>query len=152
MGVTSSYSSKKGGKWQVCVDYRELNLEKMKDHFPLPFVDQVLDSLVGKKYFSFFDRFSGYNQIIIAPKIRKRPNSCALGEDMLTLFFPLGYAMLQLLSKELSLAYSQTFQMTAWRYTWIILLLMVHNLMKNCRIYYRDVKIKVCPCIVRNVS
>ncbi len=38
----------------------------IKDHFLLPFIDQVLDSLVGKKLFSFLDGFSGYNKIRIA--------------------------------------------------------------------------------------
>ena len=59
---------KKNGKWHICVDYRELNKENQKYHFPLPFIDQVLDTLVGKKLFSFLDGFSGYNQIQIAPE------------------------------------------------------------------------------------
>lgn len=59
---------KKGRKWKVLVDYRELNKATKKDHFPLPFIDQVLDNLVGKKYFSFLDGFSGYNHIQISPK------------------------------------------------------------------------------------
>ena len=59
---------KKNGKWRVCVDYRALNKETQKDHFPLPFIDQVLDNLTGKKYFSFLDGFNGYNQIQIAPQ------------------------------------------------------------------------------------
>lgn len=59
---------KKNGKWRICVDYRELNKATKKDHFPLPFIDQVLDGLTGKKFFSFLDGFSGYNQIQISPE------------------------------------------------------------------------------------
>jgi hypothetical protein len=59
---------KKNRKWRVCVDYRSLNKATQKDHFPLPFIDQVLDSLSGKKFFSFLDGLSGYNQIKIAPQ------------------------------------------------------------------------------------
>jgi len=59
---------KKNGKWCICVNYRELNKETQKDHFPLSFIDQVLDTLAGKKLFSSLDGFSGYNQIQIAPE------------------------------------------------------------------------------------
>ena len=48
-----------------CVDFRELNKATLRDYFPLPFIDQVLDTLSGKKYFSFLDGYSGYNQIQI---------------------------------------------------------------------------------------
>jgi hypothetical protein len=53
------------GKWRICVDFWELNKATLNDYFPLPFIDQVLDTLSGKKYFSLLDGYSGYNQIII---------------------------------------------------------------------------------------
>ena len=59
---------KNNDKWRICVNYRELNKATLRYYFPLPFIDQVLDTLSEKKYFSFLDGFSGYNQIQIAPE------------------------------------------------------------------------------------
>jgi hypothetical protein len=56
------------GKWRFCVDFQELNKATLKDYFPLPFIDHVLDTLSGKKYFSFLDGYKGYNQILIDPE------------------------------------------------------------------------------------
>ncbi|GJZ56270.1 reverse transcriptase domain-containing protein [Tanacetum coccineum] len=53
--------------WRVCIDYRKLNEATAKDHFPLPFMDQMLERLAGNKYFYFLDGFSGYFQIPIDP-------------------------------------------------------------------------------------
>ena len=50
------------------MDYKELNKATKKHHFPLPFIYQVLDGLAGKKFLSFLDGFSGYNQIQISPE------------------------------------------------------------------------------------
>jgi hypothetical protein len=55
-------------KWRICVDLWELNKDTLKDYFPLPFIDQVLDTLFGKNYFSLLDGYGGYNQILIAPE------------------------------------------------------------------------------------
>ena len=49
------------GKWHICVDFRDLNKDTLKDYIPLPFIDQVLDTLSSKQYFSFLDKYSGYN-------------------------------------------------------------------------------------------
>ncbi|KAG8485946.1 hypothetical protein CXB51_020224 [Gossypium anomalum] len=54
--------------WRICIDYRKLNKATRKDHFPLPFLDQMLDRLAGRDYYCFLDGYSGYNQITVAPK------------------------------------------------------------------------------------
>lgn len=64
----------------MCADYKELNAATKKDHFPLPFIDQVLDNLAGKQYFSFLDGFSGYNQIkIVLEDQEKTTFTCPWG-------------------------------------------------------------------------
>nr|GEV59264.1 reverse transcriptase domain-containing protein [Tanacetum cinerariifolium] len=45
--------------WRVCIDYRKLNEATCKDHFPLPFMDQMLERLAGNQYYYFLDGFSG---------------------------------------------------------------------------------------------
>ena len=45
---------KKNGKWKICVDYRELNKATKKEHFPLPFIDQILDGPCGEEVIFFF--------------------------------------------------------------------------------------------------
>ena len=55
-------------EWRICVDFRELNKDAFKDYFHLPFIDQVLDTLSGKQYFSFLDGYNGYNHILNAPE------------------------------------------------------------------------------------
>ncbi|GKA19825.1 reverse transcriptase domain-containing protein [Tanacetum coccineum] len=58
--------------WRVCIDYHKLNEATAKDHFPLPFMDQMLERLAGNKYFCFLDGFSGYFQIPIDPNDQEK--------------------------------------------------------------------------------
>ena len=51
--------------WRVCMDYRKLNTTTRKDHYSLPFIDQILDRLAGHSYYCFLDGYFGYNQIAI---------------------------------------------------------------------------------------
>ena len=59
---------KKNKQIRCCVDFRNLNKVCLKDEFSLPNMDLLIDSAVGSAMFSFIDRFSGYNQIRMAPK------------------------------------------------------------------------------------
>ena len=52
--------------WRVCIDYRRLNEVTKKDHFPLPFMDQLLESISGYPFYCFLDGYSRYFQIEIA--------------------------------------------------------------------------------------
>ena len=54
---------KKNGKWQVCLDYTNLNDACLKDTFLLPRIDQIVDATTGHEILSFLDAYSGYNQI-----------------------------------------------------------------------------------------
>ena len=54
---------KKNGKWRMCVDYTGLNKACPKDPFPLPRIDQIVDSTAGCETLSFLDAYSGYHQI-----------------------------------------------------------------------------------------
>ena len=59
-------------RWRVCINYRKLNTTTRKDHFPLPFIDQMLDRLARHPHFCFLDGYSGYNQIAVAPEDREK--------------------------------------------------------------------------------
>ncbi|CAJ2668382.1 unnamed protein product [Trifolium pratense] len=53
--------------WRMCIDYRRLNQATRKDHFPLPYMDQMLERLAGQAFYCFLDGYSGYNQIVVDP-------------------------------------------------------------------------------------
>ncbi|GJY87996.1 reverse transcriptase domain-containing protein [Tanacetum coccineum] len=66
--------------WIVCIDYRKLNDATRKDHFPLPFMDQMLERLAGNEYYCFLDGFSRYFQIPIDPQDQEKTTfTCPYG-------------------------------------------------------------------------
>ena len=66
--------------WRVYIDYCKLNAATLKDHFPLPFIDQMLERLSDHSYYYFFYGYSGYNQIVIAPEDQEKMTfTCPFG-------------------------------------------------------------------------
>lgn len=74
---SSEYSSaivlvkKKNGELRLCVDYRELNKRTVRDRYPLPLIDDHLDTLRGKNYFTCIDLKDGFHHISVAENSRK---------------------------------------------------------------------------------
>ena len=67
-------------KYLVCIDYRKLNAATKKDHFPLPFIDQILEKLSSLGFYCFLDGYSGYNQLAIHPDDQEKTTfTCPFG-------------------------------------------------------------------------
>ena len=58
---------KKDGTWRLCIDYRVLNKITVRNRYPIPWIDDLMDQLKGGKYFSKIDFKSGYHQVPIEP-------------------------------------------------------------------------------------
>ena len=56
---------KANGKWRLCIDYTDINKACPKDPFPLPRIDQIVDSTARCDLLSFLDAYSGYHQIFM---------------------------------------------------------------------------------------
>ncbi|GJT93792.1 hypothetical protein Tco_1082637 [Tanacetum coccineum] len=67
-------------RWRVFIDYRKLNEATQKDHFPLPFMDQMIERLDGNEFYCFLDRFPGYFQIPKDPQDQEKTTfTCPYG-------------------------------------------------------------------------
>ena len=63
---------KKNGEIRLCVDFRNLNRASLKDNYPLPKMDHILQKVVGASRMSMMDGFSGYNQVARFPEDQKK--------------------------------------------------------------------------------
>ena len=71
---------KANGKWRRCVDFTNLNKACLKDSFPLPIIDQLVDFIAGHKLLSFMDVFSCYNQILMNEEDQEKTTFIAIQE------------------------------------------------------------------------
>ena len=81
-------------RWRVCVDYMKLNAIIRKDHFLLPFLDQLLERIAGFEFYCFLDGYSDYNQIVIALEDQEKTTLLAPTTPLLLEGCHLAYAML----------------------------------------------------------
>lgn len=81
---------KKNGKLRICVDFRKLNEQTIKEPFPLPFTDTMLDQIVGYEMYNFADGYSGYNQIRLAPGDREKTTFITEWGAFMFLVIPFG--------------------------------------------------------------
>ncbi|GKD99996.1 hypothetical protein Tco_1387980 [Tanacetum coccineum] len=86
--------------WRVYIDYRKLNDATRKDHFPLPFIDQMLERLSENEFYCFLDGFSRFFQIPIAPEDQEKTTFTYAMELSLTEECRLDYATLLPPSKD----------------------------------------------------
>jgi hypothetical protein len=64
----------------MCIDFRKVNKVTKKDHYPLPFIDQMLESLSKKTHFCFLDGYSGFSQIAVKPQDQEKTTfTCPYG-------------------------------------------------------------------------
>nr|GEW50501.1 reverse transcriptase domain-containing protein [Tanacetum cinerariifolium] len=132
--------------WHVCIDYRKLNEATRKDHFPLPFMDQMLERLAGTNtiVFSMVSRVTFKFPSI--RKIKKRPHSRVLTERLPTVACLLGYAMHRARSKEKMLKRCEdTNLFLNWEKSHFMVtedIVLVHKISKN-KIEVDKAKVKV---------
>jgi hypothetical protein len=66
--------------WRVFIDYRKLNTATRKDHFPRPFINQMVERLAGHEYYCFLDGYSGYSQVPVDPEDQEKTTfTCPFG-------------------------------------------------------------------------
>ncbi|KAL0421109.1 UNVERIFIED_CONTAM: Transposon Ty3-G Gag-Pol polyprotein [Sesamum latifolium] len=80
-------------KWRMCIDFRDLNKGCPKDFYPLPRIDQLVDSMSGCELLSVMDVSQGYHQIMFAPEDRKRVSFITSADTFCYVAMPFGLKM-----------------------------------------------------------
>jgi hypothetical protein len=95
--------------YRMCIDFRKVNKITKKDHYPLPFIDQMIERLSKKTHFGFLDGYSGFSQIAVKKQDQEKTTLLVLMELMLIDVCLLVCAMLLLLFKDSCLLFFKVF-------------------------------------------
>ncbi|KAL0458472.1 UNVERIFIED_CONTAM: hypothetical protein Slati_0474400 [Sesamum latifolium] len=97
---------KPGGKWRMCINFRDLNKACPKDFYPLPRIDQLVDSTSGCELLSMMDASQRYHQIMLAPEDRKKVSFITSSGTFCYVAMPFGLKMPVPLTRDLWTRYS----------------------------------------------
>jgi hypothetical protein len=126
--------------YRMCIDFRKVNKVTKKYHYPLPFIDQMLERLSKKTQFCFLDGYSSFSQIAVKKEDQETTTFTFLMALMLIDVCHLICAMLLLLFKDACLLFFMVFVKKLWRFSWTIspsmelfLIIVCPILIKFCR-------------------
>jgi hypothetical protein len=115
-------------RWRMCIDYRKLNKATRKDHFPLPFIDEMLERLAKHSYFCFLDGYSGFMQVPIHPDDQQKTTfTCPYGTFAYRRM-PFGLCNAPATFQRCMMAIFSDLLKKLRRYSWTTSLCMVHVL------------------------
>src|SRR3954466_10107547 len=100
--------------YRMCIDFRNINKVTKKDHYPLPFIDQMLERLSKKTHFCFLDGYSGFSQIAVKAQDQENTTFTCLTELMLIGVCLLVYVMLLLLFRDVCMLSFMGFVKKLW--------------------------------------
>jgi Reverse transcriptase (RNA-dependent DNA polymerase) len=116
-------------EWRMCIDYRRLNKATRKDHFSLPFIDQLLERLAKHSYFCYLDGYSSFFQIPIHPQDQEKTTfTCPYGTFAYRRM-PFGLCNAPGTFQRTMMAIFLISLKISWRYLWMIFQSMVSLLM-----------------------
>ena len=114
--------------WRVCIDYRKLNDATRKDHFSLPFIDQMIEKLSGHEYYCFLDDYFGYNQIPVAPEDQEKTTFTCPYVTFAYRRMPFGLCNAPTTFQRCMMSIFLTWLRTLLKYSWMIFLFLDHHL------------------------
>uniref|UniRef100_A0A3Q7HKJ5 Reverse transcriptase domain-containing protein n=1 Tax=Solanum lycopersicum TaxID=4081 RepID=A0A3Q7HKJ5_SOLLC len=106
--------------WRICIDYRKLNESTRKDHYPVPFIDQMSERLAGKEYYCFLDNYSRYNQIVIALEDQEKTTFTCPYDTYAFKRMSFGLCNSPTTFQRCMMAIFMIWLKILWRYSWMI--------------------------------